>query len=120
SGGKPMPSKAIAALSRIRQLESQHVVFASYIRHLRRRNAAARTLETYADCLSVFYRWLTGHGHASPLQVTPADLDRFMVHLADAHRPGGKPVGVGRRGVYVAVLRSFYRFAVQERHLLSD
>lgn len=90
------------------------------MKHLRRRNFAARTVETYADCLSVFHRWLIEHNHASPLQVTPADLDRFMVYLANDHAHRGKPVGVGRRGVYVAVLRSVYRFAVQERRMLSD
>jgi len=112
-----MCAKHLRAPSRFSELERKGQCFASYCSHLRRRNVSPRTLETYADCLLVFARWLDEAGIDSPRHATPSVLESFRLWLTSEY---DRRISPSRQGTYIAVLRSFYKWMLAERLILSD
>ena len=91
-----------------------------YLNHLRRRNCVARTIHVRTTILRVFDRWLTESG-VDLTDVTPEDLDRFIIHLCEERTySGSRPMKPNSRSNYIKALRGLYDFLHSENLLLSN
>lgn len=93
---------------------TQDPAVSSYLKSLQRRGCAPQTIETYSRILADYGRWLDEQGfHAR--SVSLGDLETFQVYLARE-----RDLSRSRQGLYVAVLRAFYRLCDQEHLVLSN
>jgi integrase/recombinase XerD len=82
-----------------------------YLASLTRRGYSPNTTASYRRLLKDFTHWLSEHQLAL-CKVQHQDLNAFQIHLLDG--PRGKPLSVGRRSLYIAVLRSFYKHCIEQ------
>jgi integrase/recombinase XerC len=87
---------------------------ALFVHELERREAAARTVESYRQDLAVFGRWFEG-SNGEPFTakaVTPADLREYRSHLQAVERR--KPSTINRK---LAALRAFFSWAHADQRI---
>jgi integrase/recombinase XerD len=95
-------------------------VFASYAKHLGRRNLSPRTLEMYAECLRAFGRYLEEHGGQNPLRASAETLADFQVWLSQEESRWGRRFSLAYRATHITVVRMFYLWLHRERRILVN
>jgi site-specific recombinase XerD len=80
-----------------------------YIASLRR---AERTIEEYSRDLRLFLEWAKEKGKRDPREITPADIEEYLISLV---RKDGIPYAPVSRNRVLAVIKGYYKFLVRDR-----
>lgn len=87
-----------------------------YLASITRRGYSKSTIATYTRILDDFLTWLDAQ-QLDLGTIERSDIDSFQIYLMQG--PRGRPLSAGRRSLYVAVLRSFYKHCVAQASVTS-
>lgn len=82
-----------------------------FLTSIARSGYSSSTIKTYGRILDDFLVWLDTQS-LDVCKIERRDIDAYQIHLTKG--PRGKPLSAGRRSLYVAVLRSFFKHAIQQ------
>lgn len=82
-----------------------------YLASITRSGYSSSTIKTYGRVLDDFLAWLDGQ-QLGLATLGRDSIRRFQIHLLNG--PRSKPLSPGRRALYVAVLRSFYKHRIEQ------
>ena len=91
-----------------------------YLDQLRTRHYSETTLEAKARYLSYFAKWCEERGLTRPEEVTLPLVERYQRYLFRYRTKGGKPLSIHSQRSYLATLRPFFKWLVQQRYLLAN
>lgn len=79
------------------------------------------TLDGWERALRAFAGWAVERGITRPAEVTLPVLERYQRYLAVQYKKeDGRPLSVRSQRVQLMSLKSFFRWATRQRHLLSN
>ncbi|MBX2852297.1 MAG: tyrosine-type recombinase/integrase [Phycisphaeraceae bacterium] len=91
--------------------ESNQHHIEQYLASITRRGYSTSTIKTYRRVLDDFLAWLDAQ-KSNLATIDRIDIGSFQIHLLQG--PRGKPLSAGRRSLYIAVLRSFYKHCIEQ------
>jgi len=92
-----------------------------YLDHLRARHYSETTLEAKGRYLRYFAAWCAERGIRRPAEVTLPLVERYQRWLFHYRKPRtGEPLSVHSQRSYLAALRPFFKWLVQQRYLLAN
>lgn len=87
-----------------------------YLASITRRGFSKSTIKTYRRVLDDFLAWLDAQV-INLITIERIDIGSFQIHLLRG--PRDKPLSAGRRSLYIAVLRSFYKHCIEQALVAS-
>jgi integrase/recombinase XerD len=91
-----------------------------YLDWLRVRNYSETTLEAKGRYLRYFAAWCEDRGITRPTEVTLPLIERYQRWLFHYRTQGGKPLSIHSQRSYLAALRPFFKWLVQQRYILAN
>jgi integrase/recombinase XerD len=92
-----------------------------YLDQLRSRHFSETTLESKGRYLSYFAAWSADRGITRPEEVTLPLVERYQRWLFHYRKPAsGEPLSIHSQRSYLATLRPFFKWLVQQRYLLAN
>jgi integrase/recombinase XerD len=70
--------------------------------------------------LRAFAAWAAERGAASPREITRAVIERYQRHLYYARKTDGSPLTAGSQVNALRALKTFFKWATRERHILYN
>jgi integrase/recombinase XerD len=93
----------------------------AYLDQLRSRHYSETTLEAKGRYLRYFAAWCEERGISRPTEVTLPLVERYQRWLFHYRKPeGGEPLSIHSQRSYLATLRPFFKWLVQQRYLLAN
>jgi integrase/recombinase XerD len=92
-----------------------------YLDQLRTRHYSETTLEAKGRYLRYFAAWCEERGITRPEEVTLPLVERYQRWLFHYRKPrSGEPLSIHSQRSYLAALRPFFKWLVQQRYLLAN
>ena len=92
-----------------------------YLDQLRSRHYSETTLEAKGRYLRYFATWCEERGIRRPTEVTLPLVERYQRWLFHYRKPRtGEPLSIHSQRSYLAALRPFFKWLVQQRYLLAN
>ena len=92
--------------------QRNNTVVEAFLASLIRRAYSQQTILSYQRILKDYIAWLETKDLDICL-IKPRDIERFQIFLVLG--PRGKPLSARRRALYIAVLRSFYKYCINQQ-----
>lgn len=101
-----------------------HVALTHYARHflahIEAIGLSPHTVKNRAQSLREFIGWCSERSLAEPNDITRPILERYRRHLFHARKDNGAPLSFATQHARLVALKSFFKWATREGHLLSN
>jgi integrase/recombinase XerD len=79
-----------------------------------------QTIKSRGHALRRFVEWADERGLTQPAEITLPILERYQRHLYHYRKSTGEPLGFGTQLMMLVALKTFFRWATREHHILYN